>query len=95
MLNDKCNGCGHMKSIHYEQSPVGAGCASVGVGGFPCKCDGFSICPSCAAKDAEIARLREALRHIVQWSDAVWTSGYGGEVHPAWLDVQEGRKLLE
>jgi hypothetical protein len=42
-----------------------------------------------------IRQLEEALRHIVQWSDACWTGGYAGDqTHPAWGDVQEGRKLL-
>jgi hypothetical protein len=42
--------------------------------------------------------LREALRGIVQWSDACWTGGYAGDPktpHPAWGDVQEGRAVLE
>jgi hypothetical protein len=44
----------------------------------------------------ELKQLREALRGIVQWSDACWTGGYAGnQAHPAWEDVQEGRAVLE
>lgn len=42
--------------------------------------------------------LEIALRNVVQWSDACWRSGYAGNPqlpHPAWDDVQEGRRILK
>jgi hypothetical protein len=48
--------------------------------------------------DAELTRLRDALRHIVQWADPCWTGGYAGDPntpHPAWGDVQAGRNALK
>jgi len=48
--------------------------------------------------NTERDKLRIALRQIVQWSDACWTGGYAGDPktpHPAWDDVQEGRKLIK
>ena len=55
---ENCISCGHVKSRHYDA--LGTGCKETPAG-FPCRCEGYIPCPSCAALRAEVERLREVI----------------------------------